>query len=185
MEDQKIIDLYWQRDQLAILHTQQKYSGYCSRIAGNILYSREDCEECINDTWLRAWNSMPPERPGILSAFLGAITRNLSLDCYRRNHSKKRGSGETAYIFDEMRDCISTDGPELHLDQLQMAESINHFLGKMEQESRIIFVRRYWYMDSIAGISKCFGMSESKVKSSLFRSRKKFRTHLIKEGFDL
>lgn len=185
MEDDRIIELYWERDQAAILHTQQKYGGYCGRIAGNILRNQEDCEECLNDTWLRAWNSMPTERPRILCAFLGAITRNLSLDRYRKNHSLKRGAGETACIFDEMRDCISTDGPEMHLDMLQLTESINSFLGGLDVKSRRMFVRRYWYMDSIREVSLRFGASESNVKSTLFRLRNSLREYLIEEGFEL
>lgn len=185
MEDSKIIDLYWDRDQNAIVRSQEKYGRYCSRIAGNILRSREDCEECVNDTWLRAWNAMPAERPDILSAFLGAITRNLSLDRYRRNTSKKRGSGEITYIFDEMQDCIGGNEIDGHLDAMVLTESINRFLEKMSQDNRIIFVRRYWYMDSIEEITKRYKLSESKVKSSLFRSRKKLHEHLLKEGFEV
>ena len=107
LEDEKIIELYWVRDQRAITCSQQKYGAYCHKIAQNVLHNESDCEECMNDTWFRAWNSMPTERPGILQAFLGAITRNLSLDRYRKNHSKKRGEGEISYIYEEMQDCIS------------------------------------------------------------------------------
>ncbi|MDL2300946.1 sigma-70 family RNA polymerase sigma factor [Lachnospiraceae bacterium OttesenSCG-928-D06] len=185
MEDNKIIDLYWERNQQAIEKTQEKYSRYCHSIAGNILKSREDCEECVNDTWLRAWNAMPSERPNILSAFLGAITRNLSLDRYRHNTSKKRGGGEVTYIFEELEDCIGGNGVEGHVDAMVLTECLNKFLEQMEQENRVIFVRRYWYMDSIEEITKRFQISESKVKSSLFRSRKKLHTYLSKEGFEV
>ena len=102
-EDEQIIDMYWAREQEAITETADKYGKYCGTIAWNILYNSEDCEECLNDTWLKAWNSMPTERPQILSAFLGAITRNLSLDRYRKNHAKKRGEGQVAYIFEELQ----------------------------------------------------------------------------------
>lgn len=183
MEDEKIIDLYWERNQSAITETEGKYGAYCHRIAWNILYNREDCEECVNDTWMRAWNAMPMERPGILSAFLGAITRNLSLDRYRKLHSKKRGEGEVAYVFDELTDCVAKEGPEQQADVNALTEALNVFLGKMEQESRMIFVRRYWYMDSIEAIAAKYAISESKVKSSLFRSRNKLRTYLQQEGF--
>ena len=105
MYDEKIIALYWYRDQTAIAETQQKYGRYCGSIAHNIVHDAQDAEECVNDTWMRAWNSMPRERPQLLAAFLGAITRNLSLDCYRRKHSEKRGGGVMPYIYEELHDC--------------------------------------------------------------------------------
>ena len=185
MEDEKIIDLYWDRDQSAILKTEEKYGSYCHRIAWNILYNKEDCEECINDTWMRAWNAMPTERPNILSAFLGAITRNLSLDRYRKQHAKKRGEGEVAFVFDELQDCLMAEGPEQQMDANLLVDALNRFLERMEKENRIIFVRRYWYMDSIDAIAKRFSISESKVKSSLFRSRNKLRDYLQQEGFSI
>lgn len=183
MEDEKIIDLYWDRNQSAITETEHKYGSYCRRIANNILYSREDSEECVNDTWLRAWNSMPEERPSILSAFLGAITRNLSLDRYRRHHAAKRGSGEVHYIFDEMWDCAGGENPSDWVDQKALVECINTFLEEQDAESRVLFVRRYWYMDSIADIAERFGFSESRVKSNLFRTRNRLRTRLLQEQF--
>lgn len=182
MDDSRIIDLYWCRDQEAIVQTEQKYGRYCRHIADNILSDRQDTEECLNDTWLRAWNSMPEERPGILSAFLGAITRNLSLDRYRRKYAKKRGEGETPYIFDELRDCAGGDEPAACVERMELAESIGRFLGEMTVRNRVIFVRRYWYMDSIADIAARARCSESRVKSSLFRSRKKLRAYLEQEG---
>lgn len=185
MEDEKIIDLYWDRDQSAILKTEEKYGSYCHRIAWNILYNKEDCEECVNDTWMRAWNAMPTERPNILSAFLGAITRNLSLDRYRKQHAKKRGEGEVAFVFDELQDCLMAEGPEQQMDANLLVDALNRFLERMEKENRIIFVRRYWYMDSIDAIAKRFSISESKVKSSLFRSRNKLRDYLQQEGFSI
>ena len=169
LEDEKIIELYWVRDQRAITCSQQKYGAYCHKIAQNVLHNESDCEECMNDTWFRAWNSMPTERPGILQAFLGAITRNLSLDRYRKNHSKKRGEGEISYIYEEM----------------ELAEMINRFLAGMKTENRRIFVRRYWYFDSIAEIAKRFSVSESKVKSSLMRSRESLRKCLAQEGIEV
>lgn len=185
MEDSRIIDLYWDRDETAIRHTAEKYGRYCRKIASNILCSKEDCEECVNDTYLRAWNAMPTERPDILSAFLGAITRNLSLDRYRKNHRKKRGEGEVSLIFDELQGCVGTDGPEQHLDTMALSDCINGFLAEIEKESRMIFVRRYWYMDSTREIAEHFCISESKVKSALFRARKKLYVYLQREGFDV
>ena len=114
MEDEKIIALYWDRDQTAIAETQQKYGRYCGSIAHNIVHDAQDAEECVNDTWMRAWNSMPRERPQLLAAFLGAITRNLSLDCYRRKHSEKRGGGVMPYIYEELHDCAGGEEPLTH-----------------------------------------------------------------------
>lgn len=182
MEDEKIIDLYWARSQSAIAQTEQKYGNYCRKIARNILYSREDCEECVNDTWFRAWNSMPQERPRILSAFLGAITRNLCLDCYRRSHSAKRGGGEVPYIIDELRDCAGGEEPSRQIELAELAEGINRFLAGLDTESRVMFVRRYWYMDSIGAIAEQMGFGESKVKSNLFRTRKALGAYLRREG---
>lgn len=183
MEDEKIIDLYWARSQSAIAQTEQKYGNYCRKIAWNILYNREDCEECINDTWLRAWNSMPEERPRILSAFLGAITRNLCLDCYRKSHSAKRGGGEISYIYDELCDCTGGEQPSESVEYEELVGGINRFLSALDKESRVIFVRRYWYMDSVGAIAKRMGFGESKVKSNLFRTRKALGTYLEREGF--
>ena len=183
MEDEKIIDLYWDRNQSAIVETDKKYGNYCRKIADNILYNKEDSEECVNDTWLRAWNSMPEERPSILSAFLGAITRNLSLDRYRRRHAAKRGSGEVSYIFDEMWDCAGGENPVEQVEQKELVECIDRFLAELDNESRVLFVRRYWYMDSIAEIAGRFGYSESRVKSNMFRTRNKLRNRLVQEHF--
>lgn len=185
MEDERIIDLYWARSQQAIVLTQQKYGHYCGRIADNVLHNREDCEECLNDTWLRAWNSMPTERPSRLQAFLGAITRNLSLDLYRRKHSAKRGSGELPCIFDEVRDFAGANDAQEHVEYVELVESLNRFLESLSVENRVMFVRRYWYMDEIAEIAARMGYSESKVKSCLFRVRRHLQEHLKSEGIVL
>ena len=185
MRDQEITELFWERKEQAVIESNIRYGAYCRRISHNILANKEDVEECMNDTWFRAWNSMPTERPGILQAFLGAITRNLSLDRYRKNHSKKRGEGEISYIYEEMQDCISGENMELHVENMELAEMINRFLAGMKTENRRIFVRRYWYFDSIAEIAKRFSISESKVKSSLMRSRESLRKCLAQEGIEV
>ena len=185
MEDEKIIDLYWERSERAIAETERKYGAYCRSIATHILYNQEDSEECVNDTYLRAWNAMPKERPAILSAFLGAITRNLSLDRYRKNHSAKRGGKEVAFVFDELIDCVSKEDGLQSLEEKELVESLNCFLKGLRQEQRVLFLRRYWYMDSIAEIAARYSMSESKVKSILFRTRKKLWEQLQKEGYVL
>jgi RNA polymerase sigma-70 factor (ECF subfamily) len=185
MEDNKIIDLYWDRDETAIRHTAEKYGRYCHKIAGNILYNKEDCEECVNDTYWKAWNAMPAERPEILSAFLGAITRNLSLDRYRKSHRKKRGEGEMELVYEEMEECIGRSDLDGQADVVALTECMNRFLADMEKENRVIFVRRYWYMDSISAIAEHLCVSESKVKSSLFRARMKLKSVLLQEGFEV
>lgn len=181
MEDKAIIALYWDRDETAITETGQKYGPYCYAIAYHILKNREDSDECVNDTWLRAWNAMPPERPHILSAFLGRITRNLSLDRYRNQHAKKR-AGELEAIDVELSSC--TDGWQLdeRIDVIATGEAISRFLHTCDKTARVIFLRRYWYADSIAEIAGRYHISESKVKSSLYRSRKKLRRYLEQEG---
>lgn len=183
MDDEKIIDLYWNRDQSAIQHTADKYGNYCNRIAKNILVSKEDCEECVNDTWMKAWNAMPDARPSILSAFLGSITRNICLDRYRKIHTAKRGSGQVDFIFDELLDLADGKEPLHYIEEKELADSINLFLKKLPKEHRIIFVRRYWYMDPISEIARRCMCTESKIKTVLFRIRGKLVEHLKMEGF--
>lgn len=203
MEDKEIIDLYWARDSSAIVVSAEQYGKYCHRIAWNILHNSEDCEECINETWFRAWCSMPDARPDFLASFLGAITRRLSLDYYRKNHAWKRGGGEMPLIYDELQDCMPEDTPrtshmahasktelsddniEHHLDTMTLAAAIDSFLSQLDATSRILFVRRYWYADSIRELSQSLRFSESRIKSSLFRARKKLKKHLEKEGIIL
>lgn len=183
MEDERIIDLYWARDQIAIRKTEEKYGNYLGGIAWRILADRQDCEECLNDTWLRAWNAMPDARPPILSAFLGAITRNLSLDCYRRKHAARRGGGQVEYIFDELTDCTGGREPFEQLQEQELVEALNDFLQKLPVEKRVMFVRRYWYLDPIGEIAGRCGVSEGSVKTALLRLRKKLKAHLRREGF--
>lgn len=185
MEDERIIDLYWARDQEAILKSEEKYGRYLGRIAWNILMDRQDCEECLNDTWLRAWNAMPTARPSVLSAFLGAITRNLSLDCYRKKHASRRGNGQMAGILDELTDCAGDGEPLERLELLELAASLNRFLGGLDAPKRVMFIRRYWYMDDLAQIAERCGVSEGSVKTTLSRLRKKLKIYLQGEGFIL
>lgn len=185
MEDKEIVELYWERDQSAIAQTKEKYEHFCYSIAYGILRNQMDSEECVSDTYLRAWNGIPPEHPQILSAFLGRITRNLSLDRYRMIHAKKRGEGEVEVVFDEVRDMLQNDFSDHHVEQLSVTDIMNEFLDKQKKENRILFVRRYWYMDSIAELAQKFGYSESKVKSMLLRMRQSLRTSLEEEGIVL
>lgn len=178
-----IFDLYWARSELAVNETAAKYGKYCKTIAMNILRNNEDADECVNDTFLMAWNAIPPERPSIFSSFLGKITRNLSLNKYKAQRARKRGGGELAPILSELEDCVpSPGGVESECEANAVSEAINGFLRSIDTANRIVFVRRYWYADSIVSISSRFQMSESKVKSMLYRTRNKLKIHLEKEG---
>lgn len=202
LDDKDIIELYWSRDPSAITVSAEQYGKYCHRIAWNILRNPEDCEECINETWFRAWKSMPDARPDCLAAFFGSITRRLSLDYYRKNRAAKRGGGEMPLIYDELQDCrtetaenvplsrtvraaqteLSHNNVEHHLDVMVLTEAINTFLSRLDSTSRILFVRRYWYADSVRDLAGSLHLSESRVKSNLFRTRKKLKKHLESEG---
>ena len=186
MDDAKIVQLYWDRDEQAIPATACKYGKYCTAIANNILDSREDAEECVNDTYLNAWNAMPPRRPSILSAFLGKITRNLSLNRYKYNTAAKRGGGRAAAVFDEIAEIVSdTDSVENEMDRRELVTAIDRFLDTLPSEKKCIFVCRYWYFDSIADIAARFGMTENRVSVTLHRLRLKLRDHLWERGFEL
>lgn len=186
LEDSKIVQLYWDRHPNAIPATSRKYGRYLSSIAINILYSREDAEECVNDTFLKAWNAMPPHRPSLLSTFLGKITRNLSLNRYQYNTAQKRGNGQTALVLDELADCVSgADDTQQELDRRELARAIDTFLDSLPSEKRCIFLRRYWYFDSIRDIARRAGKTDNHVSVILNRLRKDLRAYLIERGFDL
>ena len=180
MEDSKIIELYWQRSEDAISETQSKYGRYCHSIAYNILYSNEDAEECVNDTYVKAWDSIPPTRPKRLSAFIGRITRNLALDRYEARNAQKRG-GEVALALDEIAECVPDTQGEVSSDEA-LKEAINGFIGSLSARKRVIFLRRYWYAFSVADIAVSLGMSESNVKVTLMRIRTDFKEYLAGKG---
>lgn len=184
MEDSAIVQLYFDRSENAILETDKKYGPYCYTIAHNILANKEDAEESVSDTYLAAWNAMPPRRPSILSTFLGKITRRLSIDRWRIRTAYKRGGGELPLALDELSECVS-DGetPEQTLMRRQLALRFNQFLQGLPETERSVFLCRYWYVDSIAQIASQFGFTESKVTSMLHRTRAKLRTMLQKEGW--
>ena len=186
MEDAEIVDLYWQRDQQAIAETDKKYGAYCQHIAYAVCSDRLDAEECVNDTWLRAWGAMPDKRPTVLATFLGKITRNLALDRYRYLTAEKRGGTETALALEELNNCVSgAETPEGQLDAKEVTLVIRAFLDGQPEPQRSIFLRRYWHMSSIRDIAAAYSMSESKVTSLLFRQRKQLKTMLEKAGIDL
>lgn len=183
LEDSAIIDLYWARQEQALTETDRKYGPYCRSIAQNILHNPEDSEECVSDTWLRAWNAMPPQRPSLLSAFLGRITRNLSLDRYRAANSEKRGGGTVPLVLDELHDCIPAgSSTEDAVEAAELARLIDLFLRELPERECSIFLRRYWYMDSIQQIAKRCGSNENTVKSILHRTRQKLRGYLSEVG---
>lgn len=186
MEDSKIVELYWQRSEEAITETSKKYDKYCNHIAYNILYNTEDAEECVNDTYMRAWNAMPPHKPSRLSTFLGKITRNLALNKYKGYNTQKRGAGQTDVVLSELEECISTGSKvEDIVDEMALVDAINVFLSKLPKENRMVFVKRYWYMSSIKEISAQFGMNQNKVTTMLFRMRRDLKLHLESEGIYL
>lgn len=183
MDDNQIIALYWARSETAIAETAKKYGSYCHQIAWHILCNREDSEECVNDTWLRTWEAIPPTRPERLSAFLGKITRNLALQRYEKYNAAKRGSGQVSLALHELEGCIPGKGDvEKIIDEMALTEILNDFLAELSPDSRRIFVRRYWHLHSVKEIAEEYRLSESKVKVTLFRTRRKLRQLLEKEG---
>ena len=184
MSDTEIVELYWNRKERAVEETAKKYGSYCYTIAYNILSNHEDSEESVNDTYIEAWNAMPPHRPLILSSFLGKITRRLAIDKWRSAHAQKRGGGEIVDVLDELAECVAyEDSAERHLEKQMLSRAINDFLKTLSETERKIFVCRYFYMESLEAVCKRFGYSVSKVKSTLFRVREKLRIYLQKEGF--
>lgn len=186
MEDSQIVELYWARSEKAIRETADKYGAYCYTIAYNILHSHEDSEECVNDTYLKAWHAMPEARPDKLGAFLGRITRNLSLKRWEEAHAQKRGEGQLPLALDELQACIpEAESQDRMVDDIALADILNRFLASMSAEKRKIFMRRYWYFSPITDIAKDFSISESKVKMALLRSRNELKMFLEKEGIAL
>ena len=186
MDDAKIVQLYWDRNEQAISVTANKYGNYCTSIAINILGNREDAEECVNDTYMNAWNSMPPHRPNILSTFLGKIVRNLSFNRYKHNTADKRGGGELPVVLDELSDLVSgKDDVEQESKHKELVKSIDAFLDTLSPEKRSIFISRYWYTDSISEIAVRHGMNDGAVSMTLNRLRLKLHNYLLERGFEL
>lgn len=186
MEDRQIVELFFARSEEAIFQTDLKYGHYCHRIAYNILRNDEDSEECVNDAYMRAWNSIPPNSPSSLTAFIGKITRNLALDKLRQKNSDKRGGGEVPLVLDELADCISGgDEMEKRMDSDEITRAINDFLERLNSVERGVFMRRYWMMEPIAEIAERYDISASKTTTMLFRLRGKLKKHLMKEGITI
>ena len=186
MNDHEIVELYWMRDEKALEETRAKYGRYCYAIAYNILHNHEDSDESVNDTYLGAWNSIPPHRPELLSTFLGKITRNLSLKKLRSRLTQKRGGGEAALALEELEACLtSPSSMEETILEEELAQTLDKFLRTLPEIERRIFLCRYWYFDSISDISLRYGFGKSKVKMMLLRTREKLRKYLEQEDIYL
>ena len=186
LDDCKIVELYLNRDEAAIRQTSEKYGNRLRALAYGIVDDRQTAEECENDAYLEAWNAIPPHEPrSYLYAFLARITRHISLNCCRDRSRLKRG----AFLCElnaELEQCIpAPNDARRRADDMALREALNGFLGALDEEKRNIFLRCYWYLDSIADVSKRFALSESKVKTTLFRCRKRLREYLEKEGYTL
>ena len=186
MEDKEIIKLYLDRNEQAIAATSEKYGSYCKTISVHILKNDEDAEECVNDTYMKTWNAIPPQIPVIFSAFLGKIVRNISFNKYRHNNSQKRGGSEMPLILDELGEIVSgKESVEDEIDKKELLRDINGFLNSISEYKRGIFIRRYWYSNKVSDIAQRYGRSENSVSVELNRIRKKLSDHLLKRGYEL
>lgn len=183
MDDKTIVDLYWQRSEDAIPETVAKYGSYCRIIAYNILINHEDTEECVNDTWLGAWNSMPKNRPARLAPYLAKLTRWLSLARLRDRNCLKRGGGETSLALEELSECLDSGfDTEKQIERRELAEAIRRFVAGLNEQQRNVFLARYWLLAPVHEIGKKFGFTQSKVKSMLMRTRCALKDYLKEEN---
>lgn len=185
MDDTEIVELFWERSEDALREVRGKYEKFCRYISMRILNNPEDADECVNETYLRAWNSIPPSKPDSLRAFLGKIARNLSLDLYNKKRAAKRGGGEPEAVLEELAECIPSENARDIVEDIALRDALNAFLKTLPADARKIFMRRYWYMSEIREIAHDYNFSESKVKMSLARTREKLRQFLEKEGIDI
>ncbi len=182
MEDDQIVELYFARSESAISETDKKYGRYCRYIANQILANDADAEEIVNDTYLKTWNTVPPNRPDPLKGYVGTISNQLAVNRYYENCAAKRGGGQLQLVFDELSECVSGEDDDF-TDELALCDSINRFLAGLPKKSRNIFVRRYWYASSVTDIAKEYGMRENSVSVLLLRTRQRLKAFLEKEGF--
>lgn len=183
MDDSEIIRLYFERDERAVAESQTKYGGYCFTIANNVLAVREDSEECVSDTWLAAWQRIPPEMPVCLRAFFGRITRNIAIDRYRREHAAKRGGGNALVAIDELGDILPSGGDVSDaLSAKETAAALNSFLRSIPERDANIFLARYYFLHSVEAIAELLGMSDGYVRVILSRTRRKLAKYLEKEN---
>lgn len=184
MEDEKIIELFFARQESAITAARDTYGSYCARIAGNILDSQEDVEEILSDTWLKVWDSIPPQKPVNLKLYIGRIARNLSFDRFRSQRREKRGGGEMPLALHELSECIPSPGqPESKLEAAHLTQAVSAFLEKLPLRERKVFLLRYYYLETTEEIASRMGIRQTLVRTSLSRTRKKLKNHLIKEGW--
>ncbi|MCL2200411.1 MAG: sigma-70 family RNA polymerase sigma factor [Oscillospiraceae bacterium] len=185
MLDAEIIELYLSRDESAIEMSNRQYGAYCRRISMNILESFEDSEECVNDTWHKSWNSIPPQHPNSLAAYFGRIVRNLSISRFRQNRAKKRYDG-VPMLLSELDGCLpATLSVEAEIESQALTDSLNNWLESLDAVDRVLFMRRYWFGDSVKALAKQYGISQNNAAQSLYRLRLALRKHLTKEGFHL
>ena len=186
MDDNEIIELFFARDEGAVAAAQGKYGAYCAAIARNILGDPGAAEECVNDTWLKCWQSIPPQRPHSLKSFAGRIARNLALSVRREASAQKRGGGQVQLALDELDEVVSgSDTPEGALDREALRAALDGFLAGLPEQHRNLFLRRYWYLDGVEALAGRFSMSRTQVTTTLHRLRGKLRVHLQQEGFEL
>lgn len=184
--DIQIVNLLFARQETGLIKLQEKYTNYCFTIANRILFDNEDSEECVNDTWLKTWNSIPPNKPENLAGYLAKIVRNLALNCYEKKHAVKRGGGQVEMSFDELSDCVA-DGSKVeeNLERKELVNVISRFLKEKDEKKRIIFIQRYFYMADFTDIAERMGMKESSVRSTLSRMRKELKNYLEQEDIVL
>ncbi len=182
--DAQIIQLYWNRDAQAISASMDRYGAYCFSIADGILDNAQDAEECVNDTWLRAWNAIPPTRPTVLKIFFAKITRHLSFDKYKARKTLKRGGGNIQLVLDELAECIADESDvEGQVDAKELGKTINQFVASLPEREQALFVRRYFFSDPIRSIAERYDLSENSVHVTLSRIRKRLRSRLSREGY--
>lgn len=184
LDDNEIIQRFFERDETALSAVNIKYGSYCSAIARNILGNEQSAEECVNDTLMRLWETIPPDRPNYLPAFIGKIARNIALNAVRAANALKRGGGEIAAVLDEIGELVSsTDSVEEAAERHELMSAVNDFLGTLPENKQMVFILRYWHCESISEIADCVGMSQANVSNVLKRERKKLLDYLNKRGF--
>lgn len=186
MTDLQIIELYWQRNEDAILESNRKYGNYCTTVAQNILSDALDAEECVSDTWLRAWSAIPPERPNMLKLFFAKITRNLSIDRLKSKLAQKRGGGESELILEELEQCIASHGnAETEYIAKELGRSINYFVRDLPEREGNLFIRRYFFCEKLDVVAERYAITPHNASVILGRVRQKLKRHLEREGFNV
>lgn len=183
LDDDRLLELFRNRDERALSAVTEKYGRYCSSVAYGILKNREDAEECVNDAYLKLWESIPPNCPDNLKAYAARVTKNLALNLLKNDRTEKRGGGELAMVFEELSECVAgTDNVEKTVLEKELIEAVNKFLKTLPQKKRDIFVLRYWYTLSVTDIAKRYGCSENSVSVTINRTRKALTEFLRKRG---